>query len=90
MSDDALIDISPLITEELRIRDAFYAERHFEPWRFHPFLLPCINRVLLVADGGLDFSEADFGLGCSSEPFSTPPAAMSAMRSRWPTSARAI
>ena len=40
MSDDALIDISPLITEELRIRDAFYAERHFEPWRFHPFLLP--------------------------------------------------
>jgi hypothetical protein len=47
---------------ELRLREQFHADVLDEPTAFFPFLRSCRNRVLLVADGGLDFSEADFGL----------------------------
>lgn len=47
---------------ELRLRDQFRLGWQLEPNSVYPFLRPCRNRVLIVADGGLDFSEADFGL----------------------------
>lgn len=52
----------PWVLKE-RVRRADFREQvqlHAEI--FYPFLRPCRNRVLLVADGGLDFSERDFGL----------------------------
>jgi hypothetical protein len=52
----------PWVLEEIRLREHFRRESQLQAERFFPFFRPCRNRVLLVADGGLDFSEGDFGL----------------------------
>jgi hypothetical protein len=54
--------LPPRVQHELRLREKFDLELQLEPTLFHPFLRPCNNRVLMVADGGLDFSEGSFGL----------------------------
>jgi hypothetical protein len=48
-------ELFPLLYE----RDRRYV---FEPERWLPILRPCRVKVLLVADGGLEFSLNDFGL----------------------------
>jgi hypothetical protein len=51
--------------EDLRVAEEnrrFLQELQVRPELIWPFLRPCDVRVLLVADGGLDFSETDFGL----------------------------
>lgn len=60
-SDDPEIASDWVITER-RFRDRFRIEWQLEPDRFYPYFRPCRNRVLMVADGGLDFSEDDFGM----------------------------
>ncbi len=58
-------DLRHLTIENLRhldLRDRFRDQVFFNPELHWPFLRPCTVRLLLVADGGLDFSEADFGL----------------------------
>ena len=52
----------PWALRERLLRQQFLRERQLEPTLFPPFFRPCRNRVLLVADGDLDFSEGDFGL----------------------------
>jgi hypothetical protein len=52
----------PWVLRELQTREKFHADLLAEPASFFPFLRSCRNRVLLVADGNLDFSEAIFGL----------------------------
>ncbi|WP_210479504.1 hypothetical protein [Naasia sp. SYSU D00948] len=54
--------LPPWALEERLLRESFRRDLLLEPGRLFPFFRPCRNRVLLVADGGLDFSEADFGL----------------------------
>jgi hypothetical protein len=59
-------DFRPLLVEHARLLDEVL-ERH-DAYRRHPLkifpwlLRPCRVRVLLVTDGGLDFSDQDFGL----------------------------
>ena len=51
--------------ENLRTIDAgrsFVEQAHIKPEAFWPFWGPCQVRLLIVADGSLDFSEGDFGL----------------------------
>jgi hypothetical protein len=48
--------------EDLRVIEEnrrFLQELQVRPELIWPFLRPCDVRVLLVADGGLDFSETD-------------------------------
>ena len=55
----------PLTDENLRILEAkrrWSDALQVKPEAIWPFLEPCTVRLLLVADGSLDFSEADFGL----------------------------
>jgi hypothetical protein len=52
----------PWVLEEIRLREQFRRDVLLDPVFHFPFFRPCSNRVLLVADGGLDFSEGDFGL----------------------------
>lgn len=47
--------------EAVQHRTAFQRKRQRDPARFYPFLPPCRNRVLLVTDDRLDFSDADLG-----------------------------
>ena len=61
-SQELRVVAPPWVLREQMIRDEYQLERQLNPQRFHPFFRPCVNRVLLVADGGLDFSEGDFGL----------------------------
>lgn len=48
--------------ELLEVRRNFHAELAIKPELFWPFLRPCSVKVLIVTDGGLDFSEGGFGL----------------------------
>jgi hypothetical protein len=59
---DPSTPMPPWVLREFLLREEFERELHLDPIRFHPFLRPCRNRVLLVTDGTLDFSEAPFGL----------------------------
>jgi hypothetical protein len=52
----------PWVLRERLFREKFTLDRVLKPEHFYPFFRPCTNRVLLVADSILDFSEADFGL----------------------------
>ena len=61
-ADQARTAAPPWVLQELRHRERYLVDRQLDPQIFHPFLRPSVNRVLLVADGGLDFSEGDFGL----------------------------
>ncbi|WP_142024364.1 hypothetical protein [Blastococcus colisei] len=54
--------LPPWALEEVLLRERFRRDLQLLPERLYPFFRPCRNRVLLVADGGLDFSEQDFGL----------------------------
>lgn len=56
---------TPLTIENLRhleLRERFRDDWRLNPETYWPFLRPCTVKLLLVADGGLDFSEGDFGL----------------------------
>ena len=56
---------TPLTIENLRhleLRERFRDDWRLNPEIYWPFLRPCTVKLLLVADGGLDFSEGDFGL----------------------------
>jgi hypothetical protein len=62
MTIDPSTPMPPWVLRELLSREKFELELQLDPVQFHPFLRPCRNRVLLVTDGSLDFSEAPFGL----------------------------
>lgn len=54
-----LVGNARLLDEVLDRSDIFRRD----PWKIYPWLLPpCRVRVLLVTDGGLDYSDQDFGL----------------------------
>lgn len=46
----------------LELRQQYLHERFTRPELYWPFLPPCQVKLLIVTDGSLDFSEADFGL----------------------------
>jgi len=57
--------LSHLLPENLlnlQLRERFRDELRIQPEIFWPYLRPCTVRLLLLADGTLDFSEQDFGL----------------------------
>lgn len=57
--------LSHLTAENLRhleLRDRFRDDWRLNPDLYVPFLRPCTVKLLLVADGSLDFSEQDFGM----------------------------
>ena len=48
---------------ERLLRDRYRIDSVLRPEEFYPYYRPCDNRVLIVADLALDFTEAAFGLG---------------------------
>ncbi len=46
----------------LELRHRFRDDWQLHPELYHPFLRPCVVKLLVLADGGLDFSEQNFGL----------------------------
>jgi hypothetical protein len=60
MDDNRAFDNQPRIAELLEFRRNFQLDpQAFKPWLFRR----CVVRVLIVADGFIDFDDTDFGLG---------------------------
>jgi hypothetical protein len=60
MNDRLDIEHQARIAELLEFRRSFQRDpQAFRPWLFGP----CVVRVLVVADGFIDFDDSDFGLG---------------------------